>query len=99
MYTGASYGTWSSPRNPYLLPRILGVCNVGNTAFRTFVPLVCCTTRLEDASGILHFKSGSEAYGCLDLTDKSPPEPLLKLSSSLPPASSLPLSDPFLNSP
>eukprot|EP00976_Prorocentrum_cordatum_P040795 828715-Prorocentrum_minimum.AAC.1 len=33
---------------------------------------MCCTTHPEDASGILHIKSGSEAYGHLDLTDKSP---------------------------
>eukprot|EP00959_Pyramimonas_sp_CCMP1952_P058252 1216148-Pyramimonas_sp.AAC.1 len=30
-------------------------------ALWTFVPLVYCTTHLEDASGILHFWSGSEA--------------------------------------
>eukprot|EP00959_Pyramimonas_sp_CCMP1952_P018168 384760-Pyramimonas_sp.AAC.1 len=30
------------------------------------------TTHPEDAFGILHFTSGSEAYGRLDLTDKSP---------------------------
>eukprot|EP00959_Pyramimonas_sp_CCMP1952_P403130 8446409-Pyramimonas_sp.AAC.3 len=35
-----------------------------------------CTTHPEDASGILHFKSGCEAYGRLDLTDKSPPDPV-----------------------
>eukprot|EP00959_Pyramimonas_sp_CCMP1952_P378654 7931889-Pyramimonas_sp.AAC.2 len=31
------------------------------------------TTHLEDTSGIIHFLSGSEAYGRLDLTDKFPP--------------------------
>ena len=42
-------------------------------AFWTFVPLAYCSTHLEDAPGILHYQSGSEAYGRLDLTDKSPP--------------------------
>eukprot|EP00976_Prorocentrum_cordatum_P112626 1195568-Prorocentrum_minimum.AAC.1 len=37
------------------------VHNVGNAAFWTFVPLVYCTTHLEDAYGTLHFKSGFEA--------------------------------------
>eukprot|EP00976_Prorocentrum_cordatum_P076970 1182500-Prorocentrum_minimum.AAC.2 len=36
-----------------------------------------CKTHFEAAPGILHFWSGSEAYGRLDVTDKSPPEPLL----------------------
>eukprot|EP00959_Pyramimonas_sp_CCMP1952_P009911 206403-Pyramimonas_sp.AAC.1 len=37
-------------------------------------PLIirCTTHHLEDASGILHFKSGSEAHGRLHLTDTSP---------------------------
>eukprot|EP00976_Prorocentrum_cordatum_P114980 1195932-Prorocentrum_minimum.AAC.4 len=39
----------------------MDVHNVGNTAFWTLVPLVYCTTHPEDASGILHFWSGSEA--------------------------------------
>eukprot|EP00976_Prorocentrum_cordatum_P053834 1086068-Prorocentrum_minimum.AAC.1 len=30
-------------------------------AFRTSVPLMYCTTHLEDASGTLHFQSASEA--------------------------------------
>eukprot|EP00976_Prorocentrum_cordatum_P087115 1186774-Prorocentrum_minimum.AAC.3 len=41
-----------------------------------FVPLTYCTTHLEDASGILHFKSGSEAHGRLHLTVKFPRTPL-----------------------
>eukprot|EP00959_Pyramimonas_sp_CCMP1952_P266907 5580144-Pyramimonas_sp.AAC.1 len=58
MYTGASCGTWISPRNALRCARslalgILGVHNVG-------------------ASGILHFWSGSEAHGRLDLTVDSP---------------------------
>eukprot|EP00976_Prorocentrum_cordatum_P070232 1179841-Prorocentrum_minimum.AAC.2 len=60
-----------------LLLGILDVHNVGNTAFWNFVPLTYCTTRPEDAPGILHYYSGSGAYGRLDLTDKSPPDPLL----------------------
>eukprot|EP00959_Pyramimonas_sp_CCMP1952_P128834 2694332-Pyramimonas_sp.AAC.2 len=32
-----------------------------------------CTTHPEDAPGILHFYSGTEAYGRLDLTDKPLP--------------------------
>eukprot|EP00959_Pyramimonas_sp_CCMP1952_P209883 4391369-Pyramimonas_sp.AAC.1 len=59
-----------------LLLGILGVCNVGKTAFWTRVPLMYCTTHLEDASGILHFKSGSAAHGRLHLTDTSPKYPL-----------------------
>eukprot|EP00976_Prorocentrum_cordatum_P050614 1022090-Prorocentrum_minimum.AAC.2 len=34
------------------------------------------TTHPEDAPGILHYSSGSAAYGRLDLTDKSPLDPL-----------------------
>ena len=37
--------------------------------------LTYCTTHLEDAPGILHYQSGSEAYGRLDLIDKSPLSP------------------------
>ena len=40
------------------------------------MPLTYCTTHPEDAPGILHYQSGSEAYGRLGLTDKSPPDPL-----------------------
>eukprot|EP00976_Prorocentrum_cordatum_P028936 588306-Prorocentrum_minimum.AAC.4 len=50
MYTGVWCGTWISPRNQYVAHGarswergILGVHNVGNTAFWTFVPLVYCT--------------------------------------------------------
>eukprot|EP00976_Prorocentrum_cordatum_P006675 133740-Prorocentrum_minimum.AAC.1 len=38
--------------------------------------IIRCTTHLEDLSGILHFWSGSDAHGRLDLTDTSLPDPL-----------------------
>eukprot|EP00959_Pyramimonas_sp_CCMP1952_P077212 1613986-Pyramimonas_sp.AAC.1 len=34
--------------------------------------IIRCTKHLEDASGILHFSSGSETYGRPDLTDRPP---------------------------
>eukprot|EP00976_Prorocentrum_cordatum_P024366 496007-Prorocentrum_minimum.AAC.1 len=41
------HGSFFTPVDP------LGACvrNIGNAAFRTFVPLVYCTTHPEDASG------------------------------------------------
>eukprot|EP00959_Pyramimonas_sp_CCMP1952_P382233 8009330-Pyramimonas_sp.AAC.1 len=55
-----------SPRNQYVAH---GACSWESwlfttsvtPAFCTFVPLVYCTTHLENASGILQFQSGSEA--------------------------------------
>eukprot|EP00976_Prorocentrum_cordatum_P067379 1178718-Prorocentrum_minimum.AAC.1 len=35
-------------------------------------PYILVTAHLEDAPGILHYLSGSEAYGRLNLIDKSP---------------------------
>ena len=43
------------------------------------MPLTYCTTHPEDVPGILHYQSGSEAYGRLDLTVESPLDPLLLL--------------------
>eukprot|EP00959_Pyramimonas_sp_CCMP1952_P406766 8525734-Pyramimonas_sp.AAC.1 len=46
---------------------ILGVRNVGNTALWTFLPLVYCTTHLEDASGTLQvgFRRITGVYTCI----------------------------------
>eukprot|EP00976_Prorocentrum_cordatum_P019184 389458-Prorocentrum_minimum.AAC.1 len=53
----------------------MDVRNVGNTRVLDFcAPHVLYNTEdaPEDAAGILHFNSGSEAHGRLDLTDTSP---------------------------
>eukprot|EP00976_Prorocentrum_cordatum_P117232 1196275-Prorocentrum_minimum.AAC.5 len=63
------------------------------------------TTHLKDASGILHFKSGSEAYGRLDLAVNSPlctlqapsthPPRTLQAPSKLPPSPLQAANSPF----
>eukprot|EP00976_Prorocentrum_cordatum_P039098 795341-Prorocentrum_minimum.AAC.1 len=51
-----------------LLLGILGVDNVGNTAFWTFVPLAyCCTTHLEVASA-----AGAAVRGPLQAAERGP---------------------------
>eukprot|EP00959_Pyramimonas_sp_CCMP1952_P441217 9236845-Pyramimonas_sp.AAC.1 len=60
LYTGASYGTWVSPRNPYVANEACFweswvFTKLVTPAFWTLVRLMYCATHLEDASGILHF--------------------------------------------
>eukprot|EP00976_Prorocentrum_cordatum_P036873 750237-Prorocentrum_minimum.AAC.1 len=71
MYTGASCGTWISPRNQYVAH---GACpweswivtTLVTPAFWTFVPLMCCTTHPEDVPVGVSDAEGADAAGVAD---------------------------------